>query len=181
MRIETLVVVVLRLLALDFLLRCAVQLTPLLMPYLISTHGAEKPVVPWFIAGALIISAIALWLGAPLVARVVTHNVSSTISFGSMSLADCYSIAFIGVGLFYVVSHFPEVLNWGHYWFQAAASNAGSTWSDGLNKYQITQAIVPFVVGAILFVNGRRWGIALAKRHFGESSPETPLRDETNV
>jgi len=85
----------------------------------------------------------------------------------------------MAVGLFYISSHFPQVLNWAHYLFKAAASRAGDAWKQGVEWYQVSQAFIPFIVGVVLFVNGRRWAVALARRET-ESPAATATVSETH-
>jgi len=180
MNIQDVVVVVLRLLALDFLLRVAVQLTPQILQMLrlfAASPGDSSrffAVLPWLVLAGLTISAVLLWILALPIARLVTRGVSQELSFGEISLVDCYSIAFMSVGLFYVAGHFPQVLNWAHYLLKAAASHAGNSWKETIEWYQVSQAFIPFIMGAILFANGRRWAVALARRQEESSRPATP-------
>ncbi|MDD4350282.1 MAG: hypothetical protein PHF70_14325 [Opitutales bacterium] len=76
-----------------------------------------------------------------------------------------YSRAFrIAIGLFYGVSHLPQVLNWTHFFLKSAAS-ASSTIGQEYSGYDVSQAFIPFIVGIILFVKGRSWAATLARRH----------------
>jgi hypothetical protein len=69
----------------------------------------------------------------------------------------------------------PQVLNWGHYLFKAAASKPGDSWKEGVEWYQVSQAFIPFIVGVVLFVNGRRWAVALARRQTESESATVAL------
>jgi len=179
MNLQSLVVVVLRLMALDFLLRVAVQLTPQMMLYLgfyqRSPLDSGPSILPWLVLAALIVSAVLLWFLALPIAHFVTRGVSHDLSFGAMSLADCYSIAFMAVGLFYISNGLPQVLNWGHYLFKAAATSAGTSWKEGVNWYEVSQAFLPFIFGVILFANGRRWAVVLARRQAESDLPAAPV------
>ncbi len=169
MNLQSLVVVVLRLMALNFFLQVAIQLSPQLLRFTeMSRHGGLAEMgsylaVPIIMVIGLIVGAILIWVLALSIARFVTRGVSRDLSFGSLSLIDCYSVAFIGIGLFYIASHFPQVLNWAHYLFKAAASQPGSTWKGGVQWYNVSSALIPFVIGVILFVKGRSWAVALAR------------------
>jgi hypothetical protein len=177
MNLQSLIVVVLRLMALDFLLRVAVQLTPQLLQFfrlyerspLDDSHSLT--VLPWLVLIGLVVAAALLWFLALPIARFVARGVSQDLSFGSMSLVDCYSIAFMAVGLFYIVSHLPQVLTWSHYLFKARASHSGEAWKEAVQWYDVWQAFIPFIVGVVLFVNGRRWAVALARRQTERSQP----------
>jgi len=167
--------------ALDFLLRVAVQLTPQILQMLRVFEASPLDgsrsfiVLPWLVLAGLTIAAVLLWFLAMPIARFVTRGVSRDLSFGQMSLVDCYSIAFIAVGLFYIASYLPQVLNWGHYLFKAATSHAGDSWKEGVEWYQVSQAFIPFIVGVVLFVNGREWAVGLARRQTENSRPATPV------
>jgi hypothetical protein len=169
MNLQSLIVVVLRLMALDFLLRVAVQLTPQILQFLRLYERSPLDdsqsfmVLPWLMLVGLIVAAVLLWFLAQPIARLVTCGVSHDLSFGAMSLVDCYSIAFMAVGLFYISSHLPQVLNWAHYFLKTAASGRGDS-GEGASGYEISQSFIPFIVGVVLFVNGRRWAVALARR-----------------
>ena len=177
MNLQSLIVVVLRLMALNFFIQVAVQLSPQLLRFTeASRQGGLADVgsylvIPLIMVIGLIVGAVLIWVFALPIARFVTRGVSRDLSFGAMSLSDCYSIAFIAVGLFYVAGHLPQVLNWAHYLFKAAASRPGVTWKDKVEWYQVSQAFIPFIVGIVLFVNGRSWAVALSRKQERAESP----------
>lgn len=185
MNIQSLVVIVVRLMALDFLLRVAVQLTPQILSFL---HLYERSplddsrsfmVLPLIVLAGLVAAAVVLWFLALPIARFVTRGMPQDLSIGTLSLADCYSIAFLGVGLFYISSHFPQVLNWVHYLFKMSASSSGDSWKQQVQWYDVSQAFITFIMGVVLFVNGRRWAVALARRETASTVPATSV-SETN-
>ena len=183
MNLQSLVVVVLRLMALDFLLRVAVQMTPqILMVLRLSNRSPLDDsrsvlALPLLVLAAMIICAVLFWVFALPIARLVTRGISHDFSFGALSLVDCYSIAFMAVGLFYISSNLPQVLNWTHYLFKMAATSAGSSWKEDVKWYDVSQAFLPFIVGVVLFVNGRRWAVALARRQTESSAPATTVSE----
>ena len=181
MSIYSLVVVVLRLMALDFLLQVAIQLTPPLLSILRIRDGSPigessaDLVLPWVMLTGLVLCAVLLWMLALPIARLVTKQVPQEVSLGGLTLADCYSVAFLGVGLLYMANGLPQVLNWGHNLFKMAASTSGDAWKEQVNFYQVAQAFIPFVVGALLFLKGRPWAVALASRQGSAQSPNPSL------
>jgi hypothetical protein len=182
MNLESLIVVILRLMALNFFLQVAIQLSPQLFRFTeMSRQGGLSDmgsylVVPVVMVVGLIVGAILIWVFALSIARFVTRGVSRDLSFGSLSLVDCYSVAFIGIGLFYIASHFPQVLSWAHYLFKAAASKTGDTWKEGVQWYDVWSAFIPFIMGVLLFVNGRSWAVALARRQEKSESANEQTR-----
>ncbi len=169
MNLQSLIVVILRLMALNFFLQVAIQLSPQLLRFTEMSRQAGPAVmgsylaVPVFMVIGPIVGAILIWVFALSIARFVTRGVSRDLSFGSFSLVDCYSVAFIGIGLFYIAGHFAQVLNCAHYLFKAAASQPGDTWKQGVQWYDVWSVFIPFIVGIVLFVKGRSWSVALAR------------------
>jgi hypothetical protein len=176
MMLQSLLVVVLRLIALNFLLQC-VSLFASIFVMQSDRLSLNKSAadLPWFVLGSLIVVAILLWFLALPIAKSVTHGVSSELSFGAMSLVDCYSIAFMGAGLFYMCGHLAPTLNWTYYLFTAAASRPGDTWKQGVPWYEVTKAIIPFGVGIVLFVKGREWAVALAQKDAARAALASPV------
>ena len=183
MNLQSLIVVVLRLMALNFFLQVTVQLSPQLLRFTEMSHQGGLSdtrsylALPVIMVIGLIVGAILIWVFAMSIARWVTRGVSRDLSFGSLSLVDCYSIAFIGIGLFYIASHLPQVLNWAHFLFRSAASSSGDSWKEGVRWYDVSQAFIPFIVGVVLFVKGRSWAVALARlQEKSESANQTVER-----
>jgi hypothetical protein len=92
MNLQSLIVVGLRLMALDFLLRVGVQLTPQILRFLRVyqpspfRESSSSMLLPWLVLAGLIAAAVALWFLALPIARIVTRGVSRDLSFGVMSL-----------------------------------------------------------------------------------------------
>jgi hypothetical protein len=182
MNLQSLVIVILRLLSLNFFLDTAVRLAPQILRVTDLSQRASSAdldmilAMPWLIVTGLIGGAIVLWMFAVPIARAVTRDVPADLSLGTLSLIDCYSIVFLGVGLLYIGNNFPQVLNWAHYLIKTAAAHSTADWKDNVKWYDLSQAVIPFIVGIILFVNGRQWAIALGKRQIGSDEPSEPER-----
>lgn len=180
MNLQTLVTVWLRLVSLNFLLQVFFQLIPLIFRFSeMSGHIPEDEsgfqfAVPWLLEIGLIGGGILLWVFAQSLARLVTRGLPAELSFGPLSLADCYSLVFIGVGIYYLAGHFSPILNWTHYLIKMAATHSDDSWKQEIKWYDVSNAAVPFVMGIILFVNGRKWAVALAKRQTIDLSPACP-------
>lgn len=180
MNLQSIVVVALRLLALDFLFRSVLELSPkvfqLLQLYRRSwpTEPALETAFPWLLLAGLATGAILLWVFALPVARFVTKGAPQEVSLGTLTLADCYSVTFIGFGLYFIVGSFPQVLAWCHYLFKLAASTGGDSWKEQLT-YEVAGVFIQFALGVLLFVKGRAWALALACRDKATESPTLPL------
>lgn len=172
--VQTLIVVVLRLTALNFLVRVIVELTtPLLVFAGIYQRSTDDNAVPvgWVLVASLVIGAILLWALALPLARVVARGVPNDISLDNLSLADCYSIAFMGVGLVYIISHAAGVWSWTSFMVQSMIHGPRYPWNDRTRGYEIAHAFIPFILGIILVVKRRKWAVKLA----GEKPAPRPI------
>ena len=170
MNLQSLVVVILRLAALKFLVTTVATFLPQLI---VSgqTFGSSPFAEPYsfvyilFIA-ALITGAFMLWSLALLIAQRITSGLQHELSFGALSRVDCYSIAFLGVGAWLVAVYFSQVLNWSHYLFRLAAVGeaAGEESFSQVNGYDVSNSVIPFLIGIILFLNARKWAHRVAER-----------------
>jgi hypothetical protein len=168
MNIQSLIVVVLRLTALNFLVRIIVELTtPLLVFAGIYQRSGEDAsmIIGWVLVASLIFGGILLWVVALPVARLVARGVPNELSLGDLSLADCYSIAFMGVGLVYIVSHLAGVWNWTSFLIQWTLHGPRYPSYDHTRGYEIANVFIPFIVGIILLLKRRKWAVALAGKN----------------
>jgi hypothetical protein len=98
------------------------------------------------------------------IARLVTRRLPQEVFLGSFSLADCYSTAFLGVGLYYIAGWVGTAVNWTHYLLKTAGTTPMPL-AEKLNLYEVLQSFIPFVAGIVLLVKGRSWAMKLAARH----------------
>jgi len=186
MNLQSLVVVLLRLISLNFLLQVLNQLTPQLMRFfqvyqsyrnLDGGGSGSLLALPLLLIVAYCVGAVLLWVYALPIARWVTRGLPPELSLGTLTLADCYSLLFIGIGLFYAIANFAHVLNWAHYILRMAASHQDASWREEVKWYDASDAIIPFIVGLILFVNGRKWALALVRKEAKIANQPTPAAD----
>lgn len=187
MNLQSLVAVVLRLIALDFFLRSGISVIPHFINMMITSGrpASETAVLtrmlPVFAIVVLFVIAVLLWVFAPSIGRLVVRGIPPNLSLGETSLADCYSVAFIGVGLLYVAGNFANVLTWAHYLLKMAASETGNSWKEQFNGYDAAQVFIQFIVGLVLVVNGRKWALALARKHGALKPIVGPPESESEV
>jgi hypothetical protein len=179
MNLQSLLVVALRLMVIDFLL----QLVRVAMQYgfqflVEPSPSSDNPgtILAVFFMSLLSVcilaAAIFIWAIALPIAERISRGVPHDITLGSLTLADCYSVAFMGIGLYYVIGESASVLNLSFYWLKNSAPGNGNP-NDGLSGYDISQSLVPFIAGVMLFVKSRQWAVALA-RHQGKPAQPTP-------
>jgi hypothetical protein len=170
MNLQSLVVIAIRLLALNSFLKIVVTFLPQIYLYGESFRqsAGESPVTFVYLLAiaALITGTFMLWSLALPIAQRITAGLPLELNFGALSRVDCYSIAFIGVGVWLVAVHFAQSLGWAHYLFRLAASDgtSGEETFSQVNGYDIFGAVVPLIIGIILVQKGRRWAHRLAAR-----------------
>lgn len=172
MNLQSLVVVILRLITLNFLLDVAVMSARNTILLLNDFTSLYSYLLVFLLASCgLFVCAILLWIFALPIARLVTRGISQDISFGAMPLADWYSIAFIGIGLYYIADYLASVLKLTFHLFKGAASSSGTWWVREVDGAAIAQAFIPFIAGILLFIYGRKWAAMLARKHTNIPSP----------
>jgi len=169
MNLQGLVVVALRLMALSSLMSGIVQLISFAIQ--MARFAERSPfdnstaLTIWVGIGGMFAWAVLLWVFAFPVAKLVTRRLPLDISLKSITLADCYSVMFMGIGLYYVAGYLARVLNRACYLFKESASCYENSWIPKVDVADIAQAFIPFIAGIILFVYGRRWALALSRKH----------------
>ena len=183
MNIQSLVVVALRLISLNFLLEVAVLLIPQVLAYFrIYSNGPPYHSPPlmglyFLLLAGLLAFAVILWFLAFPIARLVTRGVPKDLSLGALTLADCYSVAFIGVGLLYIAGSLPRFLVSAHFLLKMANPTSDSSWHEEFRWSDFSTIILSLIFGLALFVYGRRWALSLARRDAAGAAPADPTSD----
>tara|TARA_R100000027_G_scaffold67627_1_gene67298 strand:- start:77 stop:673 length:597 start_codon:yes stop_codon:yes gene_type:complete len=178
MNLHSLVVVALRLIALNFLLQAVISLTPQLYLFadLISDDGFEVfdvyTVVSLIVVIGIVVGSFLIWVFSYAIARFVVGGLPREVSFGSLSVRDCYSIVFLGVGLYYFVDYFPTILTWAHYLVKLAATSSGDSWKDEVDWYSFWSSFLPMVIGVVLLLKGRAWAERIGIAHMRKEQCE---------
>jgi hypothetical protein len=154
MPLSSIVVIVIRLFALNWLF-CAL---PLLASAAMTPLAPERRflavLMPYLPAMLLVIFAVGLWILTPVIVRIVSRGVDTSVSIGGLSRADLYSFAFVFLGLYFILSSFAEVINWIHYFATASHSTPDPR---AENFYQLTRPCLTFVAGVVSLVGAPRW------------------------
>ncbi|HXS67217.1 MAG TPA: hypothetical protein VN761_00140 [Candidatus Polarisedimenticolia bacterium] len=163
--VHTLIVIALRLIAFNFLVRVVVELTT---PLLTFAGIYQRPAndssmaIGWMLVGSLILGALLLWFLALPIARLIAHGVPGDLTFDNLTLADCYSIAFVGIGLVYIISHAAGVWNWTTFFLHSLIHGPRYPFGDRSRGYEVANIFIPFIVGILLVFKRRKWSRAFA-------------------
>jgi len=163
--IHTLLALGLRLTAVNFLVRMLVEIST---PLLISAGIYQRPtdqapmMIAWALVGALFLGGVLLWSLAVPVARLVARGVPGDISFDNLTLADCYSLSFVGLGMVYIVGHSAGAWNWTMYFLRWLFHRQYTPWSDPGRGYEIMGIFIPFTAGILLVLMRKKLAHMLA-------------------
>jgi hypothetical protein len=156
MPLSSIVVIVIRLFALNWLLTSV----PLLFSAATNPLPYERHLLvvlmPYGPAVLLLIFAAGLWILAPTIARFVSRGVDANVSIGSLSRSDLYSFAFVFLGLFFILSSFADVVNWIHYFATVSCEDPRHD-PRVQNLYQFTRPCLTLAVGLVSLLGAPRW------------------------
>jgi len=148
MTLSSVVAIVLRLFNVSWLVQgvtgltaMAAALAPLPSPYS----------NPWNYAGQVFFVAVAVatWLLAPALARLVTPRPDSSIDVGGLTRYDLYCFAFVFLGLYFILSSVANSINWLHYYLVLPKNSSEADFQRQTSFYQLTQPLITLVAGGI--------------------------------
>lgn len=177
MNLKSLVVVALRLMALNFLFQSVIQFLMIMQMYKHLPTDYLSLSTEFTVVGGMFICTVILWCFALPIAKLATHRLPRYLSLGTVSLVDCYSIAFIGMGLFYSIGHLAAVLHRACSLFKKAAFCYKYSWIEELSSFYIAQEFIPFIIGFFLFLYSRKWAELLAKKHTATTASDIKESD----
>jgi hypothetical protein len=167
MPLSSIVVIVARLFALNWLLQAFVLIASALTTPSVQERSVSTALMGSAPGVLLLILAVFLWMLAPAVARFVSRGVDTTVSVGSLSRRDLYSFAFVFLGLFFVLSSFADVINWIHYF---TVSRDAPTRDPRIQSfYDLIRPCLTLAAGLICLLGAPHWTKKLTSRD--EKSP----------
>ena len=155
MPLQSIIVVFLRLLALQWV----VQSLGWQVPMLFQSHHWTTP---FFLIYNIVI-ALACWMLAEPIARIVTRNHEVTVPLGSLTRQDLYAFAFVYLGLSFFATGVGTTVMTLIPLFANKTSHAMPNEAIPLFP-QTGKYFVETIVGLILLLNANRWAKKLASR-----------------
>jgi hypothetical protein len=162
MPLSSIVVIVVRLFALNWLLHALALIASAVAVPLPSKYVGSAMLIHYAPAVLLIIFAVFLWILASAVARLVSRGFDATVSLGSLSRSDLYSFAFVFLGLFFILSSFADVIDWIHYF---SVSREDPQHDPHIpNFYNLTRPCLTLAAGLVSLIGAPRWTKKLVSR-----------------
>jgi hypothetical protein len=156
MPLSSIVVIVIRLFALNWLL------TSVSLLLSTSQNPSAYGLMPYVPGVALLVVVAVLWILARAIARVVSRGIDANVSIGNLSRFDLYSFAFVFLGLFFILSSFADVINWVHYFTVSGEDPRRDPRVHSL--YQLTRPCLTLALGLVSLLGAPRWTKKLIAR-----------------
>lgn len=174
MKLQTMALVVVRLLIIHFFIFGMFQ------TWITFATTARSELNQWHFGGTvagLIISSALLWAFSQPLANAVSKGGADEISFGSMSLLDCYTFGFVTMGAYFLVTYVPTAIDWILYLFSNAARAAGTQWREKVRIHDLVLVAGGVAAGFLLLVNARPWAAAFARHQSGQPTDAVEKED----
>jgi hypothetical protein len=171
MNLKSLVVVVLRLFALNVLFSLFLTFLPgiAILFQFEARHADNSTFFTYLLFAAIFAAVIAIsagvWRFAPKLADWMTTGLDLNIEIDGFSMNDAYTLGFLLLGLYFTIGRCPKFFYWAWTIFHAVTSYSGSSWKRGMNFYKILSDAVPFALGLAMIVKARGWGDCLNRFH----------------
>jgi len=177
MPLSSIVVIIARLFALNWLLQAVVLLATTLASTLAFPSHQERPafvnLMNYSPGLFLIVLAFFLWILAPAVARLVSRGFDINVNVGGLSRSDLYSFGFVFLGLFFILSSVGDVINWVHYFTESHDDPRHDPRIQ--NFYQLTRPCLTLVAGLVSLIGAPRWTRKLISRDQKAERPNQGL------
>ena len=93
---------------------------------------------------------------------MIARGVPGDLSFDNLTPADCYSIAFVGIGLVIVISRAAGVWNWTTFFLYSLIHGPRYPFGDRSRGYEVANIFIPFIIGILLVFKRSKWSRVFA-------------------
>jgi hypothetical protein len=111
-----------------------------------------------------LVGGILIWMWSRTIARWVTPRPDSTVQLGGLTAQDLYSFAFVFLGLYFVLTSIPSVIN-SAYFAAVQAHKEPDAAERSRYYYDLTYYVLTLVAGAICLILAPRFAKKLANAH----------------
>ena len=157
MSASTIVLILMRLFALEWLVQVAIML---LNTASVSAQSHDLRILLFSYAPALVLLALCawMWMAAPWFARKILGKYDAPVHVSGISLEDIYSFAFVFLGLYFILTSLAASLNWIHYYLTLGdASSTAFSEKTQQSFYKAAQQFVTLLAGLATMLPARQW------------------------
>lgn len=172
MPLQRIVIIVLRLFALNWLL--AVVASAQIYTNIFNSQGWNSA-TPSLIAIPLVqlLSGAGLFIFAPPIARLVTPKPDVEVHLGGLTLYDLYCFAFVFLGLYFVLENLAVTFNWVHYFYTQVRETSFEQAQQAANYYQFSHPLLTLTAGLICILGSRKFAAKLTPNR-NQAAPVSP-------
>ena len=163
MPLTSIVVICLRIFSLNWLIYGLIQL---IGTFPAARRFGEFPIDYSILMVALVplVGGLLIWMWSRTIARMVTPRPDSEVHLGGLTLQDLYCFAFTFLGLYFVLSAIPSLINWLHFTLMQARNEPASP-EDRRYFYDVSHHILTFIAGGFCLGLAPRFAKKLASAH----------------
>ena len=124
---------------------------------LITYQRSGSSIALFLTPAVIVLGAIIIWFGAPLIARVVTPRADSSLNVTGLSRYDLYCFAFVYLGLSTILAAIAPALTDAHQFLTAGASQAEREFFLTPAAYRLAGHVINIIAGSMVLFPAPRW------------------------
>ena len=169
MPLTSIVIICLRIFALNWLIYGLIQL---IGTFPAARRFGQSSIDYSILMVALIpfVGGLLIWMWSRTIARIVTPRPDSEVHLGGLTIHDLYSFAFTFLGLYFVLSAVPSIINWLHFTLMQARTEPGSAEARRY-FYDLSHHLLTLIAGGLCLGLAPRFSKKLASAHGKERPP----------
>ncbi|HEX4140312.1 MAG TPA: hypothetical protein VHY09_08190 [Candidatus Methylacidiphilales bacterium] len=169
MRTRSLVLIALRMYAIYWFFTAGLELASALvyLPFLGSLSSYAGRTVPWvmvIVPAVMLVLSIVLWKVSTRVSGVIVRDFDVELSTVTLTREDLYAFAFVFLGLFFVLSSIPSVIDGGYAFLTQDALLPESDPRHGREMLPFLGHSLSLIVGFACVLGASKWSRKLARK-----------------
>ncbi len=150
--------ILLRLFALNWFVMGLTQVVSVIL-----TIRAEYFKTSYLTQGVLsLVAGIVLWFIAPRLSRFLARGDDGEVNLKGLSDQQLYTSVFLGLGLYFTLSHFGEAFSWIHFFAVNESAEPGFRINERPSYYDLSETVMTLAAGIFLICTCKTWARKLA-------------------
>src|SRR5919108_3859352 len=123
---------------------------------LITYQAPGSSALVFLVPAAIVFGAILVWFGAPLISRLVTPRVDSSLNVAGLSRYDLYCFAFVYLGLSTLLAAIAPAMTEAYRFLSAGARMNRELFLTSA-AYRLAGYVINIVAGGVVLAGASRW------------------------
>jgi hypothetical protein len=171
MPLVSIVQIVLRIFALQWLL-WSLNIVFAVLSSLTGAGPSSPPLMLFLPSSVLILAAILIWFGTPLIARLVTPRSDSAVNVAGLSRYDLYCFAFVYLGLSTLLANVAPALTDAYQFLSSGSDQVRHQLFSQPAGYRLIGYTINIIAGLMALLVAPRWASKLIESERGSSPAE---------